>query len=72
MVEAKRIFEDLTEDATFNFGELKLLYWKKTNKQGTSTVYNFIRECIDLKLLRRTQDGKFVTILENLRGLDEK
>lgn len=71
MLEANKVFEDLKKDTIFNFGEIKLLYWEKTNKKGTSTVYNFIRECSDLGFLKRNQDGTFTFLITKLRGLNE-
>ena len=71
MVEGKRVFEDIKKETILNFGEIKLLYLEKTNKKGTSTVYNFIRESIDLGFLKRNDDGSFTVLVDKLRGLDK-
>lgn len=70
MLEIQQVFKDVKPNTVLNFGELKLLYWQKTNKRGVSTFYNFVRECIDLGILSKNQDGTFKINVIAVRGLN--
>lgn len=70
MGEISRIFEDIkTSEKTFSFAELLTLYRDKTNKQGLSSFYNFIREAQAFKVIEKIKKDSYLFKRKGLDGL---